>query len=64
LISVCSRLFLKTLSSGARASGFSPDKDGEAGDMAFIVDGAPDVHRDSQVDNSGCFYPTVAVLAA
>ena len=45
------RLCLKTPSSGARASVFSPDKDGEAGDIGSIVDGAPDVHRDSQTEN-------------
>ena len=32
----------------------------EAGDIGFIVDAAPDVHRDSQADNSGCLDPTVA----
>ena len=26
-------------------------KDGEAGDIGFIVDAAPDVHRDSQAEN-------------
>jgi hypothetical protein len=36
---------------GPRASVFSPDKDGEAGDIGCIVDGAPDVHRDSQAEN-------------
>ncbi|MHC4627587.1 MAG: hypothetical protein ACYTDV_11450 [Planctomycetota bacterium] len=36
---------------GPRASGLSPDKDGEAGDIGCIVDGAPDVHRDSQAGN-------------
>jgi len=35
-----SRLCLKTPSSGARSSGFSPGKDGEAGDIGFIVDAA------------------------
>jgi len=35
------RLCLKTPSSGARASGFSPGKDGEAGDIGSIVDGVP-----------------------
>ncbi len=29
---------------------FSPGKDGEAGDIGFIVDGAPDVHRDSRAE--------------
>ena len=32
----------------------------EAGDIGCIVDAAPDVHRDSQADNSGCLDPTVA----
>jgi len=41
---------------GPRASGFSPDKDGEAGDVAFIVDAA----GCSQTDNNGCLDPTVA----
>ena len=54
------RLCLKTPSSGARASVFSPDKDGEADGIGPIVDAAPDVHRDSQADNSGCLDPTVA----
>ncbi|MBL7188140.1 MAG: hypothetical protein ISS70_17595 [Phycisphaerae bacterium] len=45
---------------GPRASGFSPGKDGEAGDIGFIVDAA----GCSQADNSGCLYPTVAALAA
>jgi len=45
------RLCLKTPSSGARSSGFSPGKDGETGDIGFIVDGAPDVHRGSQAEN-------------
>jgi hypothetical protein len=34
---------------------FSPDKDGEAGDVCFIVDTA----GCRQADNSGCLYPTV-----
>jgi len=45
------RLCLETPSSGARSSGLSPGKDGEAGDIDFIVDAAPDVHRDSQAEN-------------
>ena len=45
---------------GPRASDFSPSKDGEASDIGCIVDAAPDVHRDSQADNSGCLDPTVA----
>ncbi|KPK41640.1 MAG: hypothetical protein AMJ65_09070 [Phycisphaerae bacterium SG8_4] len=44
---------------GPRGSVFSPGKDGEAGDIGFIVDGA----GCSQVDNSGCLYPTVAAPA-
>jgi hypothetical protein len=36
---------------GPRASVFSPGKDGEAGDIGFIVDGAPDVYRDGQAEN-------------
>jgi len=36
---------------GPRASGFLSGKDGEAGDIGIIVDGAPDVHRDSQAEN-------------
>jgi hypothetical protein len=45
---------------GPRASVFSPSKDGEAGDIGFIVDGA----GCGQADNSGCLYPTVDALAA
>ena len=41
---------------GPRASAFSPGKDGEAGDVGFIVDTA----GCSQADNSGCLDPTVA----
>jgi hypothetical protein len=39
---------------GPRASGFSPGKDGEVRqrrNIGRIVDGAPDVHRDSQAGN-------------
>ncbi len=39
---------------------FSSGKDGEAGDVGFIVDTA----GCSQVDNSGCLDPTVAATAA
>jgi len=45
---------------GPRASGFSPGKEGEAGDVGFIVDTA----GCRQADNSGCLYPTVAAIAA
>ncbi len=41
---------------GPRASVFSPAKDGEAGDVCFIVDTA----GCRQADNSGCLDPTVA----
>ena len=39
---------------------FSPGKDGEAGDIGIVVDGA----GCSQADNSGCLDPTVAATAA
>jgi len=48
---------------GPRASDFSPGKDGEAGDIGFIVD-VRLRRRCSQADNRGCLYPTVAALAA
>jgi hypothetical protein len=44
------RLFLKSPSSARERAVLSPDKDGEAGDIERIVDTAPDVHRDSQVE--------------
>ncbi|MBL7186720.1 MAG: hypothetical protein ISS70_10385 [Phycisphaerae bacterium] len=59
-IRAAARLCRKTPSSGARASVFSPGKDGEAGDIGFIVDAA----GCGQADNSGCLYPTVAASAA
>jgi len=48
---------------GPRGNGFSLGKDGEAGDIGFIVD-ARLRRRCSQADNSGCLYPTVTVSAA
>jgi len=41
---------------GQRKPLFSPAKDGEAGDVGFIVDAA----GCRQADNSGCLDPTVA----
>jgi hypothetical protein len=46
---------LKTPSSARERAVFSPGKDGEAGDVGYIVDTA----GRSQVDNSGCLDPPV-----
>ena len=54
------RLCRKTPSSARERDIFSPGKDGETGDIGFIVDGA----GCSQADNSGCLDPTVAATAA
>ena len=54
------RLCRKTPSSARERAFFSPGKDGEAGDVGFIVDTA----GCGQADNSGCLDPTVAATAA
>ena len=49
------RLCLKTPSAARERAFFLPGKDGEAGDIGFIVDGA----GRSQANNSGCLDPPV-----
>jgi len=55
-LSLDTRLCRKTPSSARERAVFSPGKDGDAGDVGFIVDAA----GCSQADNSGCLDPTVA----
>ena len=45
-LGVCRRI----PSSARERAIFSAGKDGEVGDVGFIVDTAPDVHRDSQAE--------------
>ena len=54
------RLCRKTPSSARERDIFLPGKDGETGDIGFIVDGA----GRGQADNCGCLCPTAAAPAA